>query len=86
MMNHSMQPIEWWLGSSSEDLVESNLINLLVAEWNRFYADRIPLVILLSGTGCMGKSSVASLLAARLNIPTVIQTKTVYSLGANVNR
>jgi 2-phosphoglycerate kinase len=52
----------------------------------RFHAERIPLVILLAGTSCMGKSGVAAQLAARLNLPTCIQTKSVYTVCANVYR
>jgi 2-phosphoglycerate kinase len=52
----------------------------------RFHAERIPLVILLAGTPCMGKSNVAAQLAARLNLPTCIQTKSVYGVCTNVYR
>ncbi|CAI7815815.1 unnamed protein product, partial [Closterium sp. NIES-54] len=38
-----------------------------------FYHRRIPLVIFITGLPCTGKSSVASLLAQRLNLPNVLQ-------------
>ncbi|CAI5965857.1 unnamed protein product [Closterium sp. NIES-65] len=45
-----------------------------------FYHRRIPLVIFITGLPCTGKSSVASLLAQRLNLPNVLQTDVVYEL------
>ncbi|GJP47163.1 hypothetical protein CLOM_g6390 [Closterium sp. NIES-68] len=45
-----------------------------------FYQRRIPLVIFITGLPCTGKSSIASLLAQRLNLPNVLQTDVVYEL------
>ena len=41
---------------------------------------RVPLVILVGGTGLMGKSTVATLLAERLNLPNILQTELLHSL------
>lgn len=46
----------------------------------RFHHQRIPLVILVCGTACVGKSTVATQLAQRLNLPNVLQTDMVYEL------
>ena len=45
-----------------------------------FTRQRVPLVILVGGTGLMGKSTVATLLAERLNLPNILQTELLHSL------
>jgi hypothetical protein len=44
-----------------------------------FHHHRIPLIILIAGTGCIGKSFLARQLAERLNLPSVLQTDIVLS-------
>ena len=39
-----------------------------------FHHQRVPLLIVLYGTGCVGKSTLATQLGERLNIPNVLQT------------
>jgi hypothetical protein len=39
----------------------------------RFHHQRVPLVILVCGTACTGKSTIATQLAQRLNLPNVLQ-------------
>ncbi|GMH08777.1 hypothetical protein Nepgr_010617 [Nepenthes gracilis] len=46
----------------------------------RFHHQRVPLVILVCGTACSGKSTIATQLAQRLNLPNVLQTDMVYEL------
>ncbi|KVI07584.1 hypothetical protein Ccrd_014052, partial [Cynara cardunculus var. scolymus] len=46
----------------------------------RFHHRRVPLVILVCGTACVGKSTIATQLAQRLNLPNVLQTDMVYEL------
>ncbi|KAL3341890.1 hypothetical protein AABB24_026085 [Solanum stoloniferum] len=46
----------------------------------RFHHTRVPLVILVCGTACVGKSTIATQLAQRLNLPNVLQTAMVYEL------
>ncbi|XP_026437288.1 uncharacterized protein LOC113335461 [Papaver somniferum] len=46
----------------------------------RFHHQRVPLVILICGTACTGKSIIATQLAQRLNLPNVLQTDMVYEL------
>ncbi|XP_059304985.1 uncharacterized protein LOC132056698 isoform X1 [Lycium ferocissimum] len=46
----------------------------------RFHHMRVPLVILVCGTACVGKSTIATQLAQRLNLPNVLQTAMVYEL------
>ena len=46
-----------------------------------FHRQRLPLVILIAGTGCIGKSTLATQLAERLNIPNVLQTDLVRMLS-----
>ncbi|EPS66377.1 hypothetical protein M569_08399, partial [Genlisea aurea] len=41
----------------------------------RFHHQRVPLVILVCGTACVGKSTIATQLAQRLNLPNVLQAK-----------
>uniref|UniRef100_A0A0A9DK74 2-phosphoglycerate kinase n=1 Tax=Arundo donax TaxID=35708 RepID=A0A0A9DK74_ARUDO len=45
-----------------------------------FHHQRVPLVILVCGTACTGKSTIATQLAQRLNLPNVLQTDMVYEL------
>ena len=45
-----------------------------------FNQQRVPLVILVGGTGLIGKSTVATLLAERLNLPNILQTELLHSL------
>ncbi|CAA7399744.1 unnamed protein product [Spirodela intermedia] len=46
----------------------------------KFHHQRVPLVILVCGTACTGKSTIATQLAQRLNLPNVLQTDMVYEL------
>ncbi|KAK4796381.1 hypothetical protein SAY86_028707 [Trapa natans] len=46
----------------------------------RFHHQRVPLIILVCGTVCVGKSTIATQLAQRLNLPNVLQTDMVYEL------
>ncbi|KAI3517568.1 hypothetical protein L1887_16783 [Cichorium endivia] len=46
----------------------------------RFHHQRVPLVILVCGTACVGKSTIATQLGQRLNLPNVLQTDMVYEL------
>ncbi|CAM6098838.1 unnamed protein product [Calypogeia fissa] len=46
----------------------------------RFHHQRIPLIILVCGAACVGKSTIATQLAQRLNLPNVLQTDMVYEL------
>ncbi|KAE8715965.1 P-loop containing nucleoside triphosphate hydrolases superfamily protein isoform 2 [Hibiscus syriacus] len=46
----------------------------------RFNHMRVPLIILVCGTACVGKSTTATQLAQRLNLPNVLQTDMVYEL------
>jgi len=45
-----------------------------------FYLERMPLIIFISGTGFIGKSSTAFQLGERLNISTILQTDIVKAL------
>ncbi|KAL4564541.1 hypothetical protein LXL04_028605 [Taraxacum kok-saghyz] len=78
--------------SSSQSDLETNLFKLM--KWRgygqkyinryrmmtRFHHQRVPLVILVCGTTCVGKSTIATQLAQRLNLPNVLQTDMVYEL------
>jgi len=44
----------------------------------RFHHQRVPLVILVCGTACAGKSTIATQLAQRLNLPNVLQVNNLY--------
>nr|GME00654.1 2-phosphoglycerate kinase [Ipomoea batatas] len=46
----------------------------------RFHHQRVPLVILVCGTACVGKSTISTQLAQRLNLPNVLKTDMVYEL------
>jgi len=48
----------------------------------RFHHQRVPLIVLISGTGCIGKSILATQLAERLNLPSVLQTDLVHEMMA----
>lgn len=52
------------------DESHSVLLNVLM----RFYEERVPLVVLIGGTGCTGKTSLAQQLSARLNCNTTVNT------------
>ncbi|CAK9218730.1 unnamed protein product [Sphagnum troendelagicum] len=45
-----------------------------------FHHQRLPLIILVCGTACVGKSTIATQLAQRLNLPNILQTDMVYEL------
>lgn len=51
----------------------------------QFSQQRIPLIILISGTQCIGKSVIARYLATRLNLSTVHQTEIVYDLCCTID-
>lgn len=41
--------------------------------------ERVPLLIIVTGTGCVGQAATATLLANQLNLSTVVDTQTVWS-------
>ncbi|KAH7481951.1 hypothetical protein KRP22_011085 [Phytophthora ramorum] len=50
---------------------------------SRFYRNRVPLLIMLAGTACIGKSTLATKLADRLNLSSVLQTDLIFELMCN---
>jgi 2-phosphoglycerate kinase len=40
----------------------------------------VPLLIMISGSGCIGKSILATQLAERLNLPNIVQTDWIHAL------
>ena len=50
-----------------------------------FHHKRVPLLILVFGTGCVGKSTLATQLGERLNTPNVVQTDVVLDLINSFN-
>lgn len=80
------------LSRSSQSDLEANLFKLMERRgygeeyinrykmMTRFHHQRVPLVILVCGTACSGKSTIATQLAQRLNLPNVLQTDMVYEL------
>lgn len=49
-----------------------------------FHHQRVPLVILIGGVAAVGKSTIASQLSQRLNLPNVLHTELAYDLLRNV--
>ncbi|PSC71060.1 P-loop containing nucleoside triphosphate hydrolases superfamily isoform 1 isoform B [Micractinium conductrix] len=45
-----------------------------------FFQQKRPLIVLVAGSACTGKSSLAQQLASRLNMPNVLQTDVLYEL------
>ncbi|GLC37008.1 hypothetical protein PLESTM_000530700 [Pleodorina starrii] len=78
--------------SVSQEELEETLFSLMRAKGygqayidcyrtvSEFYQLRQPLVILLCGAPCTGKSTIAQQLAARLNMPNVMQTDVICEL------
>jgi 2-phosphoglycerate kinase len=50
----------------------------------RFHHQRVPLVILVCGTACVGKSTVATQLAQRLNLPNVLQVRNLRTIFKSI--
>ena len=50
-----------------------------------FHHNRIPLLIFIAGTRCIGKSTLATLLAERLNLGSVLQTNIIYELMCSMS-
>lgn len=48
-----------------------------------FHRKRVPLLIILAGTACIGKSTLATKLADRLNLSSVLQTDLIFELMCN---
>ncbi|KAF0719908.1 Aste57867_705 [Aphanomyces stellatus] len=48
-----------------------------------FHRNRTPLLIFLAGTSCIGKSTLATKLADRLNLSSVLQTDLIFELMCN---
>ncbi|KAF0746477.1 hypothetical protein AaE_008111 [Aphanomyces astaci] len=48
-----------------------------------FHRNRTPLLIILAGTSCLGKSTLATKLADRLNLSSVLQTDLIFELMCN---
>ncbi len=51
---------------------------------NQFYTKRHPLIILISGTVYIGKSTIATKLSERMNISNMLQTKTISDVMENL--
>lgn len=51
----------------------------------KFNSNRFPFIILIAGTKCIGKSTIANYLSERLNISNVLQTKIVSIVMSNIN-
>eukprot|EP01022_Parablepharisma_sp_SALTPOND_P001928 TRINITY_DN1079_c0_g1_i1.p3 TRINITY_DN1079_c0_g1~~TRINITY_DN1079_c0_g1_i1.p3 ORF type:complete len:401 (+),score=68.05 TRINITY_DN1079_c0_g1_i1:9908-11110(+) len=52
---------------------------------SRFYRKRVPLLILVSGTGCIGMSTLVTQLAERINISNILQTSITYKMMRSIN-
>ncbi len=52
---------------------------------NQFYTKRFPLIILISGTVYIGKSTIATKLSERMNISNVLQTKVISDVMGYIN-
>lgn len=52
---------------------------------NQFHQERRPLIIVVCGAPCTGKSSLAQQLASRFNMPNVLQTDMFYEVGQNLD-
>jgi 2-phosphoglycerate kinase len=52
---------------------------------NQFYSKRVPLLILISGTLSIGKSTIATKLSERMNISNVLQTKIISDVMASLD-
>ena len=44
---------------------------------HNFFRERIPLVIILAGTGCLGKRQIATNLSQQLNLPNALHSNLV---------
>jgi len=51
-----------------------------------FHHQRIPLIVLIGGAACVGKSTLATQLAERLNLSSVLQTDVAYALMASITK
>ncbi|KAI8341973.1 hypothetical protein BC941DRAFT_415018 [Chlamydoabsidia padenii] len=65
-------------------LIEQHGYGSIHIQWyktmSNFHHQRIPLVILLAGTGLTGKSTMATRLSERLNLSSVLKTDVIYDL------
>jgi len=52
---------------------------------SRFYAKRVPLLILVAGTGCIGMSTLVTQLAERINVSNILQTSVTYKMMRSIN-
>ncbi len=52
---------------------------------SRFYQKRVPLLILVAGTGCIGMSTLVTQLAERINISNILQTSITYKMMRSIN-
>ncbi|EKX37919.1 hypothetical protein GUITHDRAFT_144613 [Guillardia theta CCMP2712] len=51
----------------------------------KFNHQRVPLVVMVIGTGCVGKSTLATQLAERLNLSAVLQTDLVFEVSCHAS-
>ncbi|KPA86657.1 hypothetical protein ABB37_00759 [Leptomonas pyrrhocoris] len=51
----------------------------------QFHTERIPLVLLIAGPACRGKTTLAHLLSARLNCSTIINTEVLHDINAAID-
>lgn len=52
----------------------------------QFHHKRIPLMVIVFGTGCIGKSTLSTMLGERLHLPNVLQTDIVWDLYSTITR
>ena len=52
---------------------------------SKFYQKRVPLLILVSGTGCIGMSTLITQLAERINVSNILQTSATYKIMRSIN-
>ncbi|OWM79447.1 hypothetical protein CDL15_Pgr022859 [Punica granatum] len=92
LIDNSLLDVYALIFHSSQSDLEANLFKLMERRgygeeyinrykmMTRFHHQRVPLIILVCGTACVGKSTIATQLAQRLNLPNVLQTDMVYEL------
>ncbi|ORX45390.1 hypothetical protein BCR36DRAFT_299665 [Piromyces finnis] len=80
----SQKKLEKYLFNIMKDYGYTEKYTSLYKLISGFYRERIPMIILISGPRCVGKSTLATKLAERLNLPNIVKTDMVYDLMCSI--
>ncbi|KPI87116.1 hypothetical protein ABL78_3828 [Leptomonas seymouri] len=81
----TQEELEAYLQSAMTSFGYSEAHTRLFPVVTQFHTECIPLVLLIAGPACHGKTTLAQLLSARLNCSTIINTEVLHDINASID-